>query len=748
MKFSFVCVVTFPILLALMVFLSACEKNEKLSMVDGDGDGPETSIDGDSDGELIEDDPYVKVELLHKWHNPQNSFLSHGSDSLLWSVSSAGIIVLDISGTPDDESDDVVLSHNELTLAGWPTDSVIAACADGSGALWIATQNGYFLFSYGADISDTSDDTLIAGNMEGQDAIADIKRLFCRSDAAGVWISTGAGFVAVDESADPADAAKWQRNSFIGSNNIMSLSPYAASFDGSQWLWMSVFEGDALKLYAVDTASVKNSGDTGINLITPGFADSVQISFLAVDSNKGLWIINGTKTFYFKHGGTTGDTSDDEWIELLAGTELELTALFPAESGLAFGVKGDTDFYRLDANNVAIRKMADAGFNTENSVKSMVSQSDLGLWYSSEGDFGLISYANDPADAAWTLKRYTAVGGVPSNNLSGFTHKGDAVYLGGPTGVTRIEYETGADVADFSFKSWLLEIPDNPAPFSTEVLTAIEDGVLVGGLKPAFISNSGEASVWDSTSSPANIYFISANQGDYLWMGSGQTVAGVMVPWFNIYYTGGSYKKTSDDKVSTYSNEYFGGLEAGPINDVDFIGDNAALFANDLGLFGIEFGEDRLDTEDLTVSVGLLGEAKSIRSITSAGDGGFWIGSLRDGLSYLDTKGTATGDDDEFLHYENVKMKSYVPELDDDGRLYYLVDEGIMVHDPMGTPLDDSDDMGVIVTLGYEQKPSFSIDGRGGIWFALQNGSGIYYARLSDGELKPWAEIRPEESAE
>jgi|GEM_PF-6181162 len=746
MKPRFINAIYFLLLLVLILSLPACEKNEKLALAtDGDADSSEIAVDGDTDMETVEKDPYLKIESLYKWHNPQNSTLSLGKDELLWSVSSAGIIGLNTSGTPDDEGDDVVLMHNELTLADWPGDAIVSSCADGSGSVWLATQNEYYLFSYGTDFDDLSDDTFIKGNLEGNFAISDIKLLLCNKDNHGVWISTGAGFLAVDQTNTPSDPADWKRRNFIG-GSIMSMSPYAASYDGTQWLWLTVFVEDSLKLYAVDTKSVTDSGDSGIYPITPGFADAVQISYLAVDTNKGLWLINGTKTFYFKHGETPADTGDDYWIELLSGTELGLSAVFPANEGLAFGLKGDSDLYRLDANNTAIKKMADVGFSSDNTIKSAVSQDGIGLWYSSKSDFGYISYVDDPTDAAWEMQRYVRVGGVPANDLSGFAAKENMVYLGGSTAVSSIEYEEDADFSDFVFTSWPLSVPDDPAPFFVQSLAAIDDGILVGGAVPSYISNGGESSVWDEGSCPQNINYISANQGNFIWMGAGQIVAGVMVPWFYIYDSGGSLKKSSDDEWISYSNEYFGGLEAGPINDVDFINEDTALFGNDLGLFGVTFGEDRLDPEDLTVEVGLLDGTQSIRAITSAGNGCFWIGSLREGLSYLDTKGTAAKDDDEFYHYENVKMKSYIPSLDKNGRLYYVIDEGIMIHDPMGTPLDETDDMGVVITLNYEQRPTIAIDGRGGIWFSLQNGNGIYFARLDDGELKPWSEIWPEES--
>ena len=731
--------------LGLSVFFVACEKNEKLTPL-ADGDMDAVSEQDIVEGGEVEDvaDP-VKLQLS-KWASPEDSIINVDPDGVLWSLSSAGMIAIDTAGTAADQSDDKELRHSEFSLENWPVDKITGACIDAEGYLWIQTQGDLLLFMGGNTFEDSSDDVLIPVSSDENHSSLIPSQILCSNTGEGLWLKYGAGFMKIKPGDTPEDAALWTYEDFASADNQMAQNPYLVISDSSDNLWMTVFQDEVLKLFVVEADKVTASGTGGIHEITcaPGSCD---VANMTADSSDGLWVSIDDVVYHVDHKGTLSDSTDDVWTQLPVGKELGIEAFISIEKGLALGYKSDgQDFYVFDVAAAKVNKLPEFGIDDENVISYTAYHAASGLWYSAQNDFGLLMLSEASVDATWEPQRFFKAGGVPANDLRGFVKLDNGIALGGANGIVKLAYDKDTQAGDFVFEAHEIINPEDPSPIDIKSLDILKGGIVAGGARLAYLDAEGNSSAWNRKYCPRGVNFVTVGYDDYLWVDSRQFAYSSYVPYFYVYDYRGSLNNGDDDKWGDFSNEYIGFDSGVSVNSMIFYDGCKALIANDLGLYHYDCGDAPMDTENFVLETEYLDGERSVRTLKYIAEGSWWVVSLKNGLTYLDTKSTPEASDDEFLPYDT-DILGYALGVDSKGLLYYFVDEGLLVHDTAGTPADQTDDLGALIELTGTKSAQIEIDGYDNLWISFGDARGIYFGKVSGSDMLPMSEVFGDDAA-
>jgi hypothetical protein len=741
---------------ALAVF--GCERNKKLAIVDGDldqdtidgdepdGDGDsETDLDGDGEGPLV-------GMAVSKWIMAQNSRLFATGEGRVYMAAKAGLVGLEYSGTPGDREDDAYLIHHELSLPEWPTADLTGLCRDASGWVWVSTKTGLLAIDDGGTFSDPSDDRSFAPDLSAQISGArEILGLFCQTEGAGVWAATTAGFVIVLPDAEqPEILENWTILDYSGQSDALGVFPNAFARDANGVIWVTAFEQSAFALYAVETGAPATADDDTVHAVAYGFAEP-KPSVLAADGAAGVWIIDDKTAWHMAHKGTLGDDTDDVWTKLPVPSGVAMNGFIPIGPNAALALEeGDRDVYFVStagtdstADDLAV-VMAGFGANADNPLFSAAYDAEAGLWYSTRYDVGLLAFSGgDLPDAGWTALRFPSLGAVPGNDLSGFVADADGVWLGGPNGLVKATYEADTPVADFIFTGFTLERPDSPEPFNVATLLPLEGGILAGGAYLAWLNPEGAFTVWNARSAPENVNLVASGPDGALLVSTLlRTIATIV--GFKAYDYNGTPANPNDDDSQNLDNAHFGFASGFPVQTLTVIEGCRCLVGTIEDLSYWDCNGTPLETNDDILEPDLVRArngstvAQNIKQVTVEASGGAWFIS-KDGLRHLDLAGTPEAADDTLTEYDIPRIAASFA-MDADGRLYYFMERGFMIHDPKGTPGDPTDDQAAILDMATDTKAQVRLDAFNNVWFSYGDGSGVFFGRLGELTFVPLAD--------
>lgn len=747
-------------LVAALVSLGfACERNELVGFgpddgddttADGDdGDLPDGDADGDGDDDGdTDEEPPPEPLALSKWVMAHNSRVALGVSEQILMIGPAGLVVLNHAGTPDDLSDDSYVIHHDLTLEGWPVADPVAVCADGAGLIWFSSQSALALLSLGSDPGEPGDERLLIPDPERVlPGTREVFALFCETDGPGVWVSTSAGLVRIiPDAEDLFDESAWAVHDFNGQHETLGAYPNAITRDTAGRFWIVVYTESGFALRVVEALTDATLANPTVHTVPFGF-ESPTPSVLAPDGDVGLWVVHNRQVWHLTHGGTLANAADDVWVALPVPGEAKIGGLLYTESGHALAFEeGSRNIYDVSVaasaspDDDTALALPDFGVDSGNLLVGAIYEPGVGLWYSAQKSAGLLVRGND----GWTPLSLASLGAVPGNDLSGFVADEAGVWLGGPTGVVRVNYEADTHPEEFEFIGHAISLPDSPSPFGVTTLLPLASGLLIGGGYLAWLGSDAQVTLWAERNSPKNINLLAPAPGDTLLVSTVLRTLATIVG-FRAY----DYRKTpanpKDDRDQNIDNAYFGFASGLPIQTLTALGDCRFLVGTIADLHYWDCGDDPLDPSDDTLHSNLVFPADSnhpdqnIRSVSLAPEGGVWFVS-KDGLGYLDFGDPADSDDNVLVRYPIPSISNEF-SVDPQGRLVYFMRDGLMIHDPKGTPADPDDDEAIIFPMRSDRRAVVKIDSFGNLWFSMGDGSGIFHGKLGPLEFSPLAEL-------
>jgi|GEM_PF-4454167 len=741
--------------------------------------------------------------LINKWISTENSLLATNDKeaTFFWSLSNAGLLLIDTKGTFDDKEDDSIVMQHEYTLDNWPTETDIKQiCSSTSGEnniLWFATQNDLYLYSDNGTIADGSDDVLtLLENEEVFSSSRQIKQLNCAASNT-VWLGTNKGLVRIE--IDPEALAEEQ---FIYDDFQAQSSKDSADFkiDGDEDDELEIEEDAEIEtvdgdeddenteeeIEPIDIATMPSqnirlstlspNGDIWFTVfclndnnyhlykmspkggMETGYSSLVEIPFtevtlgeeilshkfvpkaLAADISGGLWISNEINS---NGVPVYFDTTDDSFTMFQIPPSVNVVDILPTEEGQAVLVEGSDKSFRLaDYSSKSVKQFEDFGVIISINKLSSLAYLTGKLFYASQLDFGILSY--DPAafDGTYTRDRYIAPTGTPFNDILSFFPSDSGAFIGGTNSVSQLSYDISVYPTQYEATSTVIENPADSKPFNIKSLSPLKDGMLVGGSTLGFLDNNMKFHLWDNNQTPKSVSYALADLDDNIWVSS-MVIDIITLVNMRIYDYNNTATNSDDDSTYIVSNTALGMESATPTDSIVFYEGCKGFFANTLGLHHYDCN----DTPENSVDDLLVEKIIDVpvTSIAKARDNSYWFMSLN-GLTYIkfDTMPPSLNNEDSYgenVIFKYSGMSSTFAYDETSGYLYYFVKAGLVIHDTKGTPLDDSDDMVALFEMASTRNTIVKLDHQGSLWFSYGNDSGIYHAIFHEPEFKPLADV-------
>ena len=715
--------------------LSACESNEKVSPSNGDQESSAAEV-------------YNKINLV-QYHNAQGASIAVDTSGTVWAASAAGLLGFNPGLNWDDDEDDGLVLQDAQTLENWPESAVSWLCIDATDTIWLGTKNRVFVYDTGQSTTGVSDDTFeeapVSSFMEGN---REILAATCNKGGGGLFLSTSNGLMALLNETDAEGATVVRIADYRNSGTPLAGRPYPISTDTNGWLWAQVTESGNAEIQAYRLAPV---GGQGFDFVErhrfPALSFAPKI--IAADGEDGVWFIRDDDAVYLAHKGTLSDTTDDKIVVFVSGDSSKFEGLYPIGSGRALAYEDyglhlfllDIGELDDDTDNVS-KELDEEGFTgLDNRLESAAYIEGKGLWYSSRMDFGFFEFDDTLETAGWTPRDYSSLGHVPFNDLSGFASKDGAVFLGGPSGVMEIAIGEDAEPEEYEFTYHSIDRLDSEVPFGITSMENLGEGVVFGGYNLGYLPPEDEPVLWNSSGAPSGVEMLKVGPQNYVWVSSVQYISGLPFGRLDVYSPHGTPDNSGDDNWNEIDTDYFGAQTSGYLaNTMAFFDDCHGLIGNALGLHYYDCGGSLAESSDDVGISPLLEEAREVETILPdpSNEGGFWVMTL-EGLLYYDTAKTVSVDDDQLVDYDEIEKPSYSMAMDDEGRLYYFIDYGLFVHDPMGTPLDPSDDQGLLIGVEGARSAVVQVDFRNDVWFAYNgDGKGIHHLRIENLKMHSW----------
>jgi len=737
--------------------LGGCQSQVECSGKPADIDG-DTSIDGDMD-EDVDEELTGNVVSVSKWIQAHNSVLhvadTGNGNAIVWSASKAGLLGLDNKGTVEDQSDDETLMHHEFTLENWPTEDIVGLCSGVGSTLWIATKNALYLFDPKDTPFDASDDELTKGETDVFSSERTIVNLGCDPEKEEAIVSTSAGFVMVNSGDTLADASSWtwldyqnegQKRS--GSRveteaaDVLSSRPYHTDIDSDGRLWVITYT-DSYRIYVMELGDIMAADDDSLNEIALDDVSPISPTSITADSNIGAWIVNNGQAYHVSYNLV----GESVWTLLDLGTTAPVERFMAIADGVAVAVvAGSVDKILVDTKSTddvtdyVVLQMPGFGEMETNRITSVALQASTGIWYSTRHDFGLLKFGDDIAGQGWQPIRYHSLGSVSANDIGALVALDNHVYLAGTTGITKVAYATDTTVPEFVFSTYPVDNPEGLDPIELKSLIELDNGALAGGKYPAYLSAEGNVIPWDKRGGPKHVTLATSGPQKHLWVG---TVHSALVSLFSFraYDYRGTPEKAGDDSWEAISSDWFGAGVFASVDFMAFFDECKALIGNPVGLHYYDCNGTPMDASDDSTYGELLGTDNPVQKLEYAGNNGFWIKTM-DGLGYFDMGGTPDTEDDQLVSY-HVQGQSVDFAYDGFNRLYYFVEDGLMIHDINATPLDLTDDLAVLIEMRSDKKAILELDKHSGLWCSYGDGSGVYYVKIENLEFAPLEELLP-----
>ncbi len=744
-------------MIVLLALCAGCHKNEKLDLdntqPEADGD---TEPDADGDGE----ESTAVLPSYAKWVTPHYAALTVDSTGTIYALNKAGLTVF-APGDLEDETDDQVITHHELTLENWPAENPASICADQQDNIWLATETRLFLYLPQDTPFDASDDALIEPSLgENSASSREFLNLYCNPAGAGVLASTNFGFVTLVPGDDPSDATAFTVADYNGSSSSLSNRPYSAAVDGEGVLWLTLYTETGYELHAVQIGAFEDSSDDQDHTVPFGF-ENAQPTSLSVDGTDAIWInsknlkkvdSSDTRVWHLTHNKTYADSSDDSWVMMpeinnvasenfISAGPGRLLATNTYDANLGMIVYSNSQTETEDDDQA--EKLPDFGLAEDHRLRFAIYQENVGMWYSSDEDFALLVLAEDVFADGIDVHHFSNIGHAPSNDLPAAVMASDGMYLGGTGTTVRVNYDADTAFEDFAFTTYDLNHEEDPTPFDARAIIPYRDGVLVGGTTLAYLYPDGSHVLWNGTQGMEDVVAIAQGPDNLLWT-SQYSLGLLTIASFNVYDPK-NLDNASDDVKEGITTEFFGKSVGQTVDAILFYDGCKALTGNIYGLFNYDCMGTTMDTDDDTATELSLDSARKagsqVTEIRNADENGFWVMTVL-GLMYFNmgTSGDDTSDDSS-VSYSDVSGPSFMFEVDANGLLYYFLTDKLVIHDPKGTPADPSDDEAAVVELpGASRQSTLALDDFNGIWIGLGDASGLIYLRPGDLSFSPLAE--------
>lgn len=754
--------------------------------------------------------------LLKKWISAEDSLIATNSSNadIFWSISNAGLLLIDTKGTFDDQSDDAFVMHHELTIENWPSDATIKkACSSNTGdsnILWFTTQSELYLFDDNATPNDGTDDTITM--LENEDVFSSsrqLKELHCGAENT-VWLGTNKGLLRIeinpeatgaedkfiyddfntattkssgfrvdgdtdfeaetdedvldgdvdtteaelDTAVDGDDELEVEEESTetydIADMPASDIRYSALAPNGTVWFSTFVTLDNSYHLFKMVPKTGSETGYTSLDEIPTGTLDTtdgeVQFNFvpkaMTVDGSSTLWFSNefnskGFPVFY--------DEDNKSFVAIPFSDKDNVTGMIPAGTNSVILVESNgDDFFLADSENDSAIGFEDFGINDSTNRLTSISYLSGKLLYSSQLDFAMLAIDETSFDGTFTRQRYIAPAGVPFNEIVSFNQTDSATFIGGTNAVSMLNYDVGKFPVEYTANATVIEKTNEVAPFNIQSLSPLKGGMLVGGASLGFLDSKMKFHLWDNPQTPHSVSYAVADPDNNIWVNT-TVIDLITLVSMRLYDFNDTETNSSDDSAAIISNATLGLESSAPLLSAVFYEHCRGLFANTLGLHYYDCnqtpdnsGDDILEDKIISSSVSQIVEAEE--------DMSYWLVSF-DGLTYIkfETLPPEKNTDDTYK-YEHISFKysgmsSTFAYDNTTGYLYYFVKDGLVIHDPKGTPLDNTDDEVALFEMASSRNAKIYIDNQGSLWFSYGDKSGVYHAIFNDPEFKPIADV-------
>lgn len=523
-------------------------------------------------------------------------------------------------------------------LDGLPSNNINSLLSDGSGGLWIATQEGL------AHFSATNELTIYQENNSG---LADNWVETLISDGSGgLWLGTYDGLTHL------SSEGEWIVYN-IDNSGLPENFVYSLTLDLSGGLWIGTWGGGLAHFSNGDEWTVYNQDNDEL-------PDNLVKSLLMGDSGD-LWI--GT------YGGVAHLSSKGEWTHFTEAnsrlpSDMVNCLISDGLGGIWIGIGdemwGVGGLAHLSADLTWTIYHVDNSGIPDNDVVTLLPHHSSGIWVGTGGGLARLSALGD-----WTLHNGDS-SALPDNSISGFTmDRSGTIWMGTENGLASLS-ETG------EWQTYTVENSELPDNMIYALTSDDSGGVWIGtpsGL--AHLSSSGKWDVYtvDNSSLTSNIVMaLASDDTGNIWLGMNDSWEGdgglahlsSSGEW-RVYTVSNS--SLPDSTIYTLASDGSGGVWIGTSEGLSrlsasgewtiYNANNSGLLSNNVktiasddagGLWVATFGGGFSHLSASSAwSIYNVENSKlpdnDVWSLTPDGSGGVWIGTVWSGLVHLSASG-------------------------------------------------------------------------------------------------------------